>query len=89
MNAFLSENLRIWGCKKKLNIEKIAFKVVQIKFLARHITNQKLSGYIYSREFTKYIHGTRSLHNIPVIFGIKENLIILTHIMYFLLTFHF
>ncbi len=30
----------IW---KNLNIEKIAFKVVQIKFLAMHITNQKLS----------------------------------------------
>ncbi len=32
----------IWGCKK-INIEKIAFKVVQIKFLVMHITNQKLS----------------------------------------------
>ncbi len=31
----------IWGCKKNRNIEKIAFKVVQIKFLAMHITNQK------------------------------------------------
>ncbi len=28
---------------KNLNTEKIAFKVVQIKFLAMHITNQKLS----------------------------------------------
>ncbi len=28
---------------KHLNIEKISFKVVQIKFLAIHITNQKLS----------------------------------------------
>ncbi len=33
----------IWGCKKNQNIEKIAFKVVQMKFLAMHITNQKLS----------------------------------------------
>ncbi len=33
----------IWGWKKNLNIEKITFKVVQIKFLAMHITNQKLS----------------------------------------------
>ncbi len=33
----------IWGCKKNLNIEKITFKVVQMKFLAMHITNQKLS----------------------------------------------
>ncbi len=27
--------------KTNLNIEKIAYKVVQIKFLAMHITNQK------------------------------------------------
>ncbi len=33
----------IWGCKKNLNIEKNVFKVVQMKFLALHITNQKLS----------------------------------------------
>ncbi len=33
----------IWGCKKNQNIEKIIFKVVQIKFLAMHINNQKLS----------------------------------------------
>ncbi len=33
----------IWRCKKKnQNIEKIAFKVVQIKFLAMHITNENL-----------------------------------------------
>ncbi len=30
----------IWGCKKNLNIEKINFKVVQMKFLAMHITNK-------------------------------------------------
>ncbi len=29
--------------QKTKNIEKIAFKVVKIKFLAMHITNQKLS----------------------------------------------
>ncbi len=28
---------------KNLNIEKITFKVVQMKFLAMHINNQKLS----------------------------------------------
>ncbi len=28
--------------QKYLNIEKIIFKVVQMKFLAMHITNQKL-----------------------------------------------
>ncbi len=29
-------------CKKNLNTEKIACKVVQIKSLATHITNQKV-----------------------------------------------
>ncbi len=36
----LFENLESEGAKK-LNIEKITFKVVQMKFLAMHITNQK------------------------------------------------
>ncbi len=37
--------LKIWNLRvqKNLNIEKIAFKLVRIKFLAMHITNQKLS----------------------------------------------
>ncbi len=34
--------------QKNLNIEKIIFKVVQIKFLAMHITNQKFSFDIFS-----------------------------------------
>ncbi len=38
----------IWGCKKNLNIDKITFKVVQIKFLAMNITNQKLSFDIFT-----------------------------------------
>ncbi len=29
----------IWGSKKNLHIEKIIFKVVQMKFLAMYITN--------------------------------------------------
>ncbi len=32
---------------KNLNIEKIAFKVVQMKLLAIHITNQKVSFDIF------------------------------------------
>ncbi len=32
---------------KNLNIEKITFKVVQMKLLAMHITNQKLSFDIF------------------------------------------
>ncbi len=41
--------LKIWNLRvqKNRNIEKIAFKVVQIKFLAMHITNQKLRFYIF------------------------------------------
>ncbi len=35
------KNLRLR--QKNLNIEKIIFKVVQMKFLAMHITNQTLS----------------------------------------------
>ncbi len=34
--------------QKNLNIEKIIFQVVQIKFLAMHITNQTLSFYIFT-----------------------------------------
>ncbi len=42
--------LRIWNLRvqKNLNIEKIAFKVVQMMFLAVHITNQKLSFNIFT-----------------------------------------
>ncbi len=38
------ENLSV---QKNRNIEKIIFKVVQMKFLAMHITNQKLSFDIF------------------------------------------
>ncbi len=41
-NIWLRYNyLKIWNLKvqKNLNLEKIAFKVVQIKFFAMHITN--------------------------------------------------
>ncbi len=38
----LFEHLESEGAKKNLNIEKITFKVVQMKSLAMHITNQKL-----------------------------------------------
>ncbi len=41
----LFENLESEGAKKE---KKIAFKVVQIKFLAMHITNQKLSFDIFT-----------------------------------------
>ncbi len=43
----LFENLESEGAKK-LNIKKIAFKAVQMKSLAMHITNQKLSFDIFT-----------------------------------------
>ncbi len=44
----LFENLKSEGAKKKnRNIEKISFKVFQIKLLAMHITNQKLRFNIF------------------------------------------
>ncbi len=43
----LFENLESEGAKN-LNIEKIAFKVVQMKSLAMHITNKKLSFAIFT-----------------------------------------
>ncbi len=55
----LFENLESEGAKKRdLNIEKIAFKTVQIKFLVMHITNQKLSLDIFMVANTKYLNGT-------------------------------
>ncbi len=67
----LFENLESESAKN-LNIEKMIFKVVQIKLLAMHITNQKISFNSYRRKITKYLHGTWSLLNILMIFGIKN-----------------
>ncbi len=64
--------------QKNLNIEKIIFKVVQIKFLAMHINNQKLSVDIFTVQNIFMKHDL----NILMIFGIKEKLIILTHTIY-------
>ncbi len=42
--------LNIWNLrvKRNLNTEKVAFKVFQIKFLAKHITNQILGFDIFT-----------------------------------------
>ncbi len=67
--------------QKNLNIEKITFKAVQMKFLAMHITNQKLSFDIFTVGNLQNIFMEHDL-NILMIFGIKEKWIILTHTMY-------
>ncbi len=43
IGQYLAE-IKIWNLRvqKNINIEKIAFKVVQMKFLAMHITNEKV-----------------------------------------------
>ncbi len=58
------ENLRV---QKYLNIEKIIFKVVQMKFLAMHINNQKFNVDIFTvgNIFMEHVL------NILMIFGIK------------------
>ncbi len=53
--------------QKNLNIEKIIFKVVEMKFLAMHITNQKLSFDIFTVQNIFMKHDL----NILMIFGIK------------------
>ncbi len=70
--------LKIWNLRvlKNLHIEKIAFKNVQMKFFAKHITNQTFIFDIYDRKCTKYLHGTWSLLNILMILGIKKSIII-------------
>ncbi len=60
--------------QKNLNIEKICFKVIQIKFLAMHITNQKLRFEIFT---------VGNLQNNFIEHDLNEKSIILTHIMYF------
>ncbi len=64
--------MKIWNLReqKNLNIEKIIFKVVQMKFLAMHITNQKLSFDIF-KVGNLHIFMEHDL-NILMIFGIKK-----------------
>ncbi len=67
--------------QKNHNIEKITFKVVQMKFLAMHITNQKLRFDIFTVGNLLNIFMEHNLNTL-MIFGIKEKSIILTHTMY-------
>ncbi len=49
-----------------------------------HITNHKLSFDLFTlRNVKKDLHGTLSLLDVLMIFGIKEKIIILTHALYF------
>ncbi len=76
--------LKIWNLrvqKINQNIEKIAFKVAQIKFLAMYITNQKWSCDIFTVGDLQNIFMEHDL-NILMIFGTKEKSIILTHTIY-------
>ncbi len=81
--VMIGQYLKIWNLRvqKNLNIEKITFKVVQMKFLAMHITNQKLSFDIFTVGNLQNIFMEHDL-NILMIFGIKEKCIILSHTMY-------
>ncbi len=76
----IGQYLKIWNLRvqKNLNIEKIIFKVVQMKSLAMHITNKKLSFYTFTVQNIFMEHDL----NILMIFGIKEKMIILSHTMY-------
>ncbi len=59
--------------QKNLNIEKIAFKVVQMKFLAMHITNQKLSFDIFKVGNLQNIFMEHNLYLLSLwFFGIKK-----------------
>ncbi len=61
-------------------MKKITFKVVQMKFLAMHITNQKLHFDIFTVGNVQNIFMEYDL--IHMIFCIKEKSIILTPTMY-------
>ncbi len=56
--------------QKNLNIEKIIFKLVQMKFLAIYITNQNFSLNIFTVRIFLNIFMEYDL-NIQMIFGIK------------------
>ncbi len=59
----LFEYLESDGAKKNLNIEKISFKVVQMKFLAMHINNHKCSFDIFMVGNLQNIFMKHDLYN--------------------------
>ncbi len=58
----LFENMESEGAKKNLNIEKIAYKFVQMKLLEMRITNQKYFLYIVTVGNLQNIFMERDLH---------------------------
>ncbi len=68
--------------QKNLNIEKIIFKVVPVKFLAMHITDQKIRFDIFTLGNVQNIFMEHDL-NILMIFFIKVKCIIWSHTVYF------
>ncbi len=66
----LFENLRV---RKNLNSDKTAFKVVQMKFLVMHITNQKLSFDIFTVGHLQNIFMEHDLYLYPNDFWHKKN----------------
>ncbi len=72
----IGQYLKVWNLRvqQNLNIEKIVFKVVQIKFLAMHFTNQKLSFDIFTIGNLQNIFMEHDfLLNVLMIFGINKN----------------
>ncbi len=63
--------------QKHLNIEKITFKVVQIKFLAMHINNQK-----YVLIYLRSVISSWNMNLISNDFWHKRKMISLSHTMY-------
>ncbi len=70
---------------KNQNIEKIVFKVVQMKFLAMHITNKKISFNIFTvgnlqnlQSFDLYNVFLATAANIPVL--LKTGFVVHGHI---------
>ncbi len=73
--VMIGQYLIIWNLRvqKNLNIEKIIFKVVKMKFSAMHITNHKLSFDIFTVGNELNIFMERDL-NLLMICDIKERL---------------
>ncbi len=79
---YVFKNLKTEGAKTNLNIEKIAFKVVQIKLATLLIKKcfdiwKEKFLYIYGRNLINFFME-HYLLNILMILGIKEKSIILT-----------